>query len=36
MFLTYADATNAQKKSGISPAGPLGMPIDQVRVQNIF
>lgn len=34
MFLTYADAVNTQKKSGVSPADPLGMPIDQVRVQQ--
>jgi acetyl esterase len=34
MFLTYADAVNAQKKSGVSPADPLGMPIDQARIQQ--
>jgi len=34
MFLTYADAVNAQKKSGVSPADPSGMPIDLACIQQ--
>jgi uncharacterized alkaline shock family protein YloU len=34
MFLTYADAVNAQKKSGVSPADSSGVPIDLACIQQ--
>ena len=34
MFLTYAEAANAQKNLGASPADPLVMPINEARSQQ--
>jgi acetyl esterase len=34
MFLTYAEAANAQKELGAIPADPLTTPIDHARIQQ--
>ena len=34
MFLTYADAVNTHKKSGVDPADSSGVPIDLACIQQ--